>query len=241
MLLQMAKFHSPSWLLTLFWISFGQQYFWNILHTWWDNILRYSLCFSLSAFLFFPFRHPSRVSFLWFIVSEKEYDGAEGRSRLYICLAFMFQRPRFLEQFSGFAERVKERGLGVWKHAWRRIILQTKNKCTPGQKEEKGRTTEKGRGWREWGEWQERGEVERQRCRPPEPGQDCLSGDSRQSFAGRSLLSRTGWEAAVSPGWVRNKSAEGNSELTCVCRWLRDPVPSSPAFQHYWNLLEPLT
>ena len=50
----------------------------------------------------------------------------------------------------------------------------------PGAEGGEGRTTEKGRGWGEWGEWQERGEVERQRCRPPEPRQDCLSGDSRK-------------------------------------------------------------
>ena len=52
-----------------------------------------------------------------FIVSKKDYDGVEGRNTLCICLGFVVQRPRFLEQLSGLGEWLKESGLGLWKHA----------------------------------------------------------------------------------------------------------------------------
>lgn len=86
----------------------------NILHRGRFSILRYSLCIFLSLlFIFLP--HPSRVSFLCLRKGigqggdMTEYDAY--RRSLYIYLAFVFQRPRTLEQLRDYAEEIKEIGV----------------------------------------------------------------------------------------------------------------------------------
>ena len=57
----------------------------------------FPLCFSLFSF-------PLSKDRFSFTVSKKGYDGVEGRNTLCICLVFVVQRPRFLEQLSGLGE-----------------------------------------------------------------------------------------------------------------------------------------
>lgn len=90
--------------------------------------------------------------------------------------------------------------------------------------EEEKENLQRNKGVGRMGEWQERNrEVERQRCRPPLPGQECMSAASRrarQSFAGRSLLCRTdakqqwakdGWGAGVLRATVSSPVCVGDS------------------------------
>ena len=199
--------------------------------------MHFEICtmFSPLGFSLFPFPLSKQDQFS-FIVSKEDYDGVEGRNTLCICLGFVVQRPRFLEQLSGLGEWLKESGLALWKHAWR-IILQTKNTCTPGQKRRRKSYRER-RGGENGGM---AGEEQRGRETEMQPSlvwtgmhECCLQKSQTELF--RKIVTLQDW----CQGWERSRSAEGKSELTPVCRWLRDLATNSPVFQHYWHLLEAL-